>query len=260
MITSRSWNRRCIYMELINRVALVTGSGRNIGKSIALKLASMGADVIVNAKENTSEANQTVESIKQLGRKSISVIGDIGSQESVNKIINQIETSFNHVDIVVNNASLRRVQPFSSMTYENWREMINTDLDSAFLLTQPFVETMIENQWGRVINIAGLNAVEGRSGWAHVSAAKMGLIGFTRSLSKELAPHGITVNCISPGMIDTSRTDLSSPRPVDRQSHIPIGRKGYLEEISGLCGWLCMEESGFISGQTIHVNGGEKNY
>ncbi len=245
---------------LQGKTALVTGSGRNIGRSISLTLASMGANVVINSKENFEAANETADEVRKLEVKALVVMGDIGTEQDVSRMVKEIQTNVDTVDIVINNGSLRRVQEFISMTYDNWKEMINTDLDSAFLFTQPFVAGMIEKGWGRVINLAGLNAIEGRSGWAHVSAAKMGLIGFTRSLSKELIPHGITVNCISPGMIDTSRDDQSSPRPNNRTQGIPAGRMGTVEEISSLCGWLCSEHSDYVSGQTFHVNGGEKNY
>lgn len=249
-----------VNMRLQGKTALITGSGRNIGRSISLILASMGANVIINSKANFEAANETADEIRKLGAKALVVMGNIGSEKDVSRMIKEIQANVDTVDIVINNGSLRRVQEFITMTYDNWKEMINTDLDSAFLMTQPFVAGMIEKRWGRVINLAGLNAIEGRSGWAHVSAAKMGLIGFTRSLSKELVPHGITVNCISPGMIDTSRDEQSSPRPDNRSQGIPAGRMGTVEEISSLCGWLCSEHSDYVSGQTFHVNGGEKNY
>ena len=247
-------------MRLQGKTALITGSGRNIGRSISLILASMGANVVINSKTNFEAANETADEIRKLGAKALVAMGDIGSEKDVSRMVKEIQTNVDTVDIVINNGSLRKVQEFTSMTYDHWREMINTDLDSAFLMTQPFVAGMIEKGWGRVINLAGLNAIEGRSGWAHVSAAKMGLIGFTRSLSKELVPHGITVNCISPGMIDTSRDEQSSPRPDNRSQGIPAGRMGTVEEISSLCGWLCSQNSDYVSGQTFHVNGGERNY
>ena len=247
-------------MRLQGKTALITGSGRNIGRSISLILASMGANVVINSKTNFEAANETADEIRKLGAKALVAMGDIGSEKDVSRMVKEIQTNVDTVDIVINNGSLRKVQEFTSMTYDHWREMINTDLDSAFLMTQPFVAGMIEKGWGRVINLAGLNAIEGRSGWAHVSAAKMGLIGFTRSLSKELVPHGITVNCISPGMIDTSRDEQSSPRPDNRSQGIPAGRMGTVEEISSLCGWLCSQHSDYVSGQTFHVNGGERNY
>jgi|TARA_B100000530_G_scaffold336402_1_gene290994 3-oxoacyl-[acyl-carrier protein] reductase len=249
-----------VNMRLQGKTALITGSGRNIGRSISLILASMGANVVINSKTNFEAANETADEIRKLGAKALVAMGDIGSEKDVSRMVKEIQTNVDTVDIVINNGSLRKVQEFTSMTYDHWKEMINTDLDSAFLMTQPFVAGMIEKGWGRVINLAGLNAIEGRSGWAHVSAAKMGLIGFTRSLSKELVPHGITVNCISPGMIDTSRDEQSSPRPDNRSQGIPAGRMGTVEEISSLCGWLCSEHSDYVSGQTFHVNGGEKNY
>jgi len=249
-----------VNMRLQGKTALITGSGRNIGRSISLILASMGANVVINSKTNFEAANETADEIRKLGAKALVAMGDIGSEKDVSRMVKEIQTNVDTVDIVINNGSLRKVQEFTSMTYDHWKEMINTDLDSAFLMTQPFVAGMIEKGWGRVINLAGLNAIEGRSGWAHVSAAKMGLIGFTRSLSKELVPHGITVNCISPGMIDTSRDEQSSPRPDNRSQGIPAGRMGTVEEISSLCGWLCSQHSDYVSGQTFHVNGGERNY
>ena len=181
-------------MRLQGKTALITGSGRNIGRSISLILASMGANVVINSKTNFEAANETADEIRKLGANAVVAMGDIGSEKDVSRMVKEIQTNVDTIDIVINNGSLRKVQEFTSMTYDHWKEMINTDLDSAFLMTQPFVAGMIEKGWGRVINLAGLNAIEGRSGWAHVSAAKMGLIGFTRSLSKELVPHGITVN------------------------------------------------------------------
>ena len=150
-------------MMLQNKTALVTGSGRNIGRSIALTLASMGANVVINSKENVEAANETADEIRKLGAKALVVMGDIGSETEVSKMVNEVRMNVDYVDIVINNGSLRRVQEFTSMTYDHWKEMINTDLDSAFLMTQPFVAGMIEKGWGRVINLAGLNAIEGLS-------------------------------------------------------------------------------------------------
>ena len=140
------------------------------------------------------------------------------------------------------------------------RNILATDLDSAFLCTKAALPGMIERQWGRVINVSGLQAFQGRHGGAHISAAKVGLIGLTRALATELAPQGILVNCVVPGLIDTTRPGQSSTRPPSRLGDIPVGHMGAPEDIATICRFLCTGSNSFITGQTIHVNGGERGF
>ena len=161
---------------------------------------------------------------------------------------------------MVNNAAARPHKPFAEMSDEDWRNILATDLDSAFLTTKAALPGMTERKWGRVINLSGLQAFQGRHGGAHISAAKVGLIGFTRALATELAPSGILVNCIVPGLIDTRRAGDTAARPSDRLTDIPVGRMGQPQDIASLCAYLCSDAAGFLTGQTIHVNGGERDF
>ena len=247
-------------MQLEGKVALVTGSGRNIGRAIALALAREGADLVINARTNREEVEAVSAEIRELGTKALPLLADVGDRAQLEKMLDQALAEFGHIDIVVNNAAARPHKPFAEMSYEDWRNILATDLDSAFLTTKAALPGMTERNWGRVINLSGLQAFQGRHGGAHISAAKVGLIGFTRALATELAPNGILVNCIVPGLIDTRRAGDTSARPSDRLSDIPVGRMGQPQDIASLCVYLCSDAAGFLTGQTIHVNGGERDF
>lgn len=247
-------------MALDGKVALVTGSGRNIGRSIALALAKDGADVVVNARSNQKEANAVAAEVQQLGRKALPLLADIGDRGQLEAMLDHALAEFGRIDIVVNNAATRPHKAFAEMSFEDWRGVLATDLDSAFLTTKAALPGMLERQWGRVINFSGLQAFQGRHGGVHISAAKVGVIGFTRALSTELAPSGILVNCIVPGAIDTIREGETGARPSARLGEIPVGRLGQPGEIASLCAYLCSDGAGFLTGQTIHMNGGERNF
>ena len=245
---------------LEGKVALVTGSGRNIGRTVALTLAAEGANVVVNARSNQGEVDSVAAEARELGVKALPVLADVGSRPQLEILLDQALSEFGHIDIVVNNASVRPHKAFAEMTYDDWRGVMATDLDSAFLTARAALPGMLERQWGRIINISGLQAFQGRHGGAHISAAKVGLIGLTRALSTELAPDGILVNCVVPGLIDTSREGQSGTRPPGRIAEIPAGRMGKTDDIAGVCKFLCSDAAGFVTGQTIHVNGGERGF
>ena len=248
--------------SLKGRTALVTGSGRNIGKSIALMYASEGANVIINNKSNIEELNTTAKEIKDLGVEVLAIQADISNEQEVNSMIESGLEKFGTIDILVNNAALRPGTPFVDMEYSDWKKVTGIDLDGAFLCSKLCVPGMISNSWGRIINIAGLMALEGHEGYTHVSASKMGLVGFTRSLAKELAPHNILVNCVSPGTIDTTgpRHAKMTKEELDelaarRHARVPLGRLATVEEISSVCLFLASDGAGYMTGQTMHVNG-----
>ena len=247
-------------MKLEGKIALVTGSGRNIGRSIALALAGEGADVVVNARTNQKEADAVADEVRALGAQALPLLADVGDRGQLEGMLDNALAEFGHIDIVVNNAAVRPHMPFAEMTYEDWRSTLATDLDPAFLCAKAALPGMLERQWGRVINFSGLQAFQGRHGGVHISAAKVGVIGFTRALSTELAPSGILVNCIVPGAIDTIRDGGQQTRPNPRVSEIPVGRMGRPNEIAALCAFLCSDDAGFITGQTIHINGGERDF
>jgi 3-oxoacyl-[acyl-carrier protein] reductase len=247
-------------MQHEGRVALVTGSGRNIGRTIALTLAKEGANVVVNARSNRGEAETVAEEARALGVKALPLLADVGDREQLEGLLETALGEFGRIDMVINNASIRPNRPFVDMTYEDWRNVMATDLDSAFLCTKAALPGMLERTWGRVINISGLQAFQGRHGGAHISASKVGLIGLTRALATELAPSGIRVNCVVPGMIDTTREGQTVTRTPSRLEDIPSGRMGSTQDIASLCAFLCSDAADYITGQTIHVNGGERNF
>ena len=251
-------------MTLDGRVAIVTGSGRNIGRATALELARRGAAVVVNARANGREAEGVVGEIEALGGKAVAAVADVGDQAQVNAMAERALEAFGRVDILVNNAGMRAAQGIADMTVEQWRQVLAVNLDAPFFCAQAVVPGMMERGWGRIINVSGLNAFSGRAGWAHVCASKMGALGLTRALAAELAEYNILVNHIVPGAFDTTpppeQAGAAMPPAAARAAGIPLGRLGMPEEIATTCAFLASDDASFITGQTIHVNGGALAY
>ncbi|MCH8184554.1 MAG: 3-oxoacyl-ACP reductase FabG [Chloroflexi bacterium] len=244
-------------MSLAGKVALVTGSGRNIGRATVLELAGRGADVVVNARANRAEAEAVAREAQGLGVKAIAFVADVADQAQVDRMVSEAVAHLGPIDILVNNAGLRKVASIVELSVEEWREVVGVNMDGPFYLCKAVVPGMIERGWGRIINVSGLNAFKGRADWAHVCASKMGALGLTRGLAVELAPHGILVNHIVPGAFDTSRDGPQTPSTApQRAAGIPLGRLGLPEEVAKACAFLASDEASFITGQTIHVNGG----
>jgi len=249
-------------MKLTNKVALVTGSGRNIGRAIVLAFARQGADVIINTRSNREEAELVAEEARVSGVNAIATFADVSNQSQVDAMFQQAMDAFGHVDILVSNAAIRPQKSFVDLSLEEWREAIGVILDGAFYCTQAALKSMLENQFGRVIYIAGDGAYTGVAQRAHVSAAKMGLTGLARGLATEFAEKNITFNVISPGRIDTSRnlSFYADPASMQKTDDIPMKRLGDPDEIARACAFLASEEAGYITGQTLHVNGGRGYY
>ncbi len=251
-------------MTLDGRVAIVTGSGRNIGRATALELARRGAAVVVNARANRREAEGVVGEIEALGGKAVAAVADVGDQAQVNAMVERALEAFGRVDILVNNAGMRAAQGVADMTVEQWRQVLAVNLDAPFFCAQAVVPGMMERGWGRIINVSGLNAFSGRAGWAHVCASKMGALGLTRALAAELAEYNILVNHIVPGAFDTTPPPEQAggvmPPAAARAAGIPLGRLGMPQEIATTCAFLASDDASFITGQTIHVNGGALAY
>ena len=246
----------CKLKTLENRVALVTGSGRNIGRATVLELARRGADVVVNARSNTQEAEAVAQEAADLGVRSIAALADVGVQEQVDAMVDRAMEAFGRVDILINNAGLRQSSPFTEMSLEEWRAVSAVNLDGPYFCSKAVVPSMIENGWGRIVNVSGLNAFKGRPGWAHVCASKMGALGLTRALAVELAQYGILVNHVVPGAFDTTRDATQGAAPAPTASAIPVGRLGLPEEVARVCAFLASDEASYVTGQTVHVNGG----
>ncbi len=247
--------------KLQDKVALVTGSGRNIGRATVLKLAAEGAHVIVNARTNEAEAEAVAREAQALGVKAIAVVADIGRKEQVEAMAARALSEFGRVDILINNAAIRPHKPFTELTQQDWEAVRGVVLDGAVYLTRAVIEPMVQQKYGRILFFTGEGAFIGGSGRAHVSAAKMGLVGFARGLASEFAPHNIRVNVVSPGSIDTQRANPEWYQGrLPSASGIPLGRQGKVDEIAATCLFLVSDDGGFITGQTIHVNGGSAYY
>jgi len=247
--------------KLDGKVALITGSGRNIGRATALKLAGEGAHVVVNARTNQEEADAVVREVRALGVKSIAVLADMAKKGEVEALAAKALSEFGRVDILINNAAIRPHMPFTTVTDADWELVRGVVLDGAFYLTRALIGKMAENKYGNVLFFVGDGAYSGRGkGRAHLSAVKMALIGLARGLASEFAPH-VRVNVVSPGSIDTRRDNPEwyGNRPPDA-SGIPLARQGTVDEIAATCLFLVTGDGGFITGQTIHVNGGAAYY
>jgi len=241
---------------LQGRVALVTGAGRNIGRAIALTLARDGATVLINGRSDKQAVDQVVHEIEAAGGKAQAAMGDVSDPAVAPRLAKQAE-ALGGVDILVSNAGLRRQTSFLDMSFEEWREIMSVALDGAFLLGKAFVPQMVaKGKGGAVVAMSGVSTHVGTLNRCHVSASKSGLEGLMRALARELAPHKITCNAVAPGAIDTSRATSAGPRPLQGRP-IPLGRLGQVDEIAAMVRLLVGPEGTFITGQTIHVNGGE---
>jgi 3-oxoacyl-[acyl-carrier protein] reductase len=242
--------------ELAGKVAIVTGSGRNIGRAIALSLSADGAAVVVNTRSNREEAEAVVREIEGKGGKALAHVGDISDAAAVQAMADLAVKQLGRIDILVNNAALRREKPFAEMTYAEWREVMNVILDGTFHCVKACLPHLKQSGAGTIVNIGGLSAHTGASDRAHVVTAKAGIIGFTRALAHDLAPDGITVNCVVPGIIGTPRP-RNTPEPAHHLIHRTItGERGKPEDVAAAVRFLCGPGARYINGQAIHANGG----
>jgi 3-oxoacyl-[acyl-carrier protein] reductase len=243
--------------ELVGQVALVTGGVRRIGRAIALTLAREGAAIAVNAKSSHDEAADTVREIEALGGAARVVMGDVSDEAEVARIGKEIVSTLGPVDILVNNAAVRRDDAFTAMSFADWRRVLSVVLDGAFLMSRAVIPGMLAKGSGTIVNIGGLTAHTGAFGRAHVSAAKAGLVGLTKALAVEFGSRGITVNCVAPGRIGGPRSASSGKGGVIPGGGNPlVGREGEPQDIAAAVKLLCSPAGRYITGQTIHVNGG----
>jgi 3-oxoacyl-[acyl-carrier protein] reductase len=242
--------------ELTGKVAVVTGAGRNIGRAIARTLAEGGASVLVNARSNRAEAEAVAREVEAAGGKAIVHIGDVADTKSVQAMADAAVRQLGRIDILVNNAALRREKSFAEMDYAEWREILDVTLDGAFHCTKACLPSLRKSGQGTVVNIGGLSAHTGAKNRAHVVTAKAGIVGFTRALANDLAADGITVNCVVPGLIGTPRPK-DRPEPAHHLTHNTItGARGKPEDVAAMVRFLCSPAARYITGQAIHANGG----
>jgi 3-oxoacyl-[acyl-carrier protein] reductase len=239
---------------LAGRAAVVTGSARNIGRAIALDLANAGAAVVVNARTSVAQAEAVAEEIRQAGGRAAVCIADVTDPDAASHLVSTAVESFGRLDILVNNASVRREVPFAELDYREWRDIMAITLDAAYICSRAALPHLVASGRGAIVNIGGVSAHTGASSRAHVITAKAGLVGLTRALAHDLAADAITVNCVVPGLIDTIRRGAT---PAHHATHAPlVGRRGKPEEIAALVRFLCGPEARYITGQTIHASGG----
>lgn len=240
--------------ELAGRVAIVTGSARNIGRSIALSLAEGGAAVVVNARASQAEAEETVARIVDRGGRAMLAMADLTDPAAVRGIVTRCVETYSRLDILVNNAAVRSDQSIEAIGFEDWKRITASILDTAFLCSQAAIPHLRRSDSAAIVNIGGVAAHVGVRGRAHVSAAKAGVAGLTRALGAELAADGITVNCVSPGRIETVR---KGPLPEHfRERPVPLGRGGTPDEVAAAVRYLVGPGGRFLTGQVLHLNGG----
>ena len=243
-------------MSIKDKIAVVTGASRGIGKAIALELGKRGVIVLGTATSETGAAKIT-EWLKEAGVEGRGYMLDVGSAASVDSFCEQSQSDFGTIEILVNNAGITRDNLMLRMKEDEWSEVINTNLSSVFRMTRALLRGMTKSRWGRIISISSVVGSSGNPGQANYAAAKAGLEGFSRALALEIGSRGITVNCIAPGFIDTDMTKgLSAEHAQVLLAKIPLGRYGRPEEIAAVVGFLASMEAGYITGETIHANGG----
>ena len=238
------------------KVAIVTGAAKNIGRATCESLSKLGFNVLVHANSDKDGALETLNIVKRNGVDANIMIGDLTIEETSKQLVNEA-SNLGEVSILVNNASQREFNKFDDMTFDQWRFVMSINIDTLFHTCKAVIPEMKKNNWGRIVNLGGLSAHISAIGRAHVITSKSAVIGFSRALAMEYAESGITINTVVPGLIDTVR-GASAGRSLVHPSHSnpPIGRKGYPVEVATMISNLCGPNSDFITGQTIHVNGG----
>jgi 3-oxoacyl-[acyl-carrier protein] reductase len=241
--------------ELAGKVALVTGGARNIGRAISLELAAAGAAVAVNTRRSVDDGERVVQEIRTNSGEAELYVADIGEAAAARGMVENALKRFGRIDFLVLNASIRTERPFLELSYEEWRTPLAITLDGAFHLAQACIPSMLQNGGGAIVTLGGMVSLSGAAKRVHGSVAKHGLVGLTRGIAREFAGDGIRANCIAPGTMDTVRGAGRMVRAAD--DSIPMKRKGAPEEIATAVRFLCSPASSYITGQTLHVNGGK---
>ena len=242
---------------MTRRTALITGSGQNIGRAVALALAADGFNIVVNGLNKRVPCEETAEAARAHDVEAIVAMGDVGTSEGCAQVAGTGISRFGAIDVLVHNAAIRPSSPFLEIDETEWRRVLDVNLMGAFWLARVCLPGMVKADWGRIINFAGMNAIQGYNGRAHVSVSKHGCWGLTKALAKEFGPRGITVNIVSPGPIRSEHDDPAMTAHIKAQaSRIPTGRLGEPDEVAATVSLLASDKGAFINGQMIQVNGG----
>lgn len=241
-------------MDLSGKVAMVTGSARGIGREIALRLAEAGVDVVVS---DVADAEPVAEEIRKTGRQSLAVTADVTSASDVAGLVEKVVEKFERIDILVNNAGIARDQLLLRMSDEDWEAVLNVNLKSVFLCSRAVLRHMLKQRWGRIISISSIVGIVGNPGQANYASSKAGIIGFTKTLAREVGSRGITANAIAPGFIVSRMTDqLSEEHKGEMLKRIPLGFLGTPRDVAEAVAFLASEEARYITGQVLGVDGG----
>ncbi|MCL6707167.1 3-oxoacyl-ACP reductase FabG [Pseudomonas sp. R2.Fl] len=242
---------------LTDRVALVTGASRNIGRAIALALADAGASIAIVARSDREAAEAVAREIEAKGRRAAVLIGDVAQEEDAARLVGGAVEALGRLDILVNNAAIRREAPVEELSFKDWRDVMGVTLDGAFLMSRAAIPHLLASDHAAIVNIGGLTGYTGAVHRVHVVAAKSGLDGLTKALAHELSPRGVTVNLVSPGMIETDRQHTKAGDPAHHKTtRTLVGRRGTPEEVAAAVVYLAGPDTRFTTGQTLHVNGG----
>jgi len=244
-------------IDLTGKSALVTGGARGIGRAIAIRLATQGADVAFSYRGNAAAAAATAGEVEALGRRALAIQGDVKDPETAEAIVKATLEAFGKVDILVNNAGITRDDLIMRMSLDAWREVLETNLFGAFYMTKAVTRPMLKARGGRIVNITSVSGQAGQTGQANYSAAKAGLIGLTKATARELASRGITANAVAPGFVLTELTqDLPEALQEQIKAATPLGRFGTTEEVASAVAFLASDEAAYITGQVLAVDGG----
>ncbi|MBB6217811.1 3-oxoacyl-[acyl-carrier protein] reductase [Anaerosolibacter carboniphilus] len=244
-------------MTLLGKTAVVTGGSRGIGRAIALKLAEMGANIVVNYTSAPQKAEEVVALVKEMGREAVAIQANVSDSEQIQKMMQEVEERFSTIDILINNAGITRDTLLMKMKDEDWDQVMEINLKGTFNCTKAVTRKMMKQRSGKIVNIASVVGVMGNVGQANYAASKAGIIGFTKSVAKELATRGINVNAVAPGFIQTEMTDVLTEEVKEvLMNNIPMKQLGTPEDVANVVAFLCSDAAKYITGQVLHVDGG----